>query len=158
MRKEQDPMTGFKTLEMAFSQGFRMQRIPFNDNFYYTRDKAFNTYRYTYARLEKLKVQQTVVLHENEELNGLHCYCLFYGTLPELREKGLTFTFINKVIEQFKKDLPRRIREFYIETIVDIDNAPSLALANKLFGEASHDGVDESTGSPTRIWQTKIAR
>ncbi|MGL5813213.1 MAG: hypothetical protein ACRCYW_07780 [Aeromonas sp.] len=158
MRKEQDPMTGFKTLELAFSQGFRMQRIPFNEDFFFTRDKTFNTCRYTYAKLDKLKVLQTVVLHENEPLNGFPCYCLFYGTLPELRGKGLTAPFVKKAIEQFTKDLPRRIHEFYIETIVDIDNTPSLSIASKLFGDASHDGVDKSTGSPSRIWQTRIFR
>ncbi|WP_229650695.1 hypothetical protein, partial [Vibrio parahaemolyticus] len=154
----QDPMTGFKTLELAFSQGFRMRRVPFTQDVYYVKDKALDSDRYTYARLDGLKVQQTVVLNGNEPLNDLPCFCLFYGTLESLRGTGVTVPFITQILEQFKKDLPKKMKEYYVETIVDIDNAASLAVAEKLFGQYSHDGIDERTGETTRIWQTKFSK
>ncbi|GHW16974.1 hypothetical protein D5E81_24470 [Vibrio parahaemolyticus] len=104
----QDPMTGFKTLELAFSQGFRMRRVPFTQDVYYVKDKALDSDRYTYARLDGLKVQQTVVLNGNEPLNDLPCFCLFYGTLESLRGTGVTVPFITQILEQFKKDLPKK--------------------------------------------------
>jgi len=159
MLEDQNPMTGFKTLELAFSQGFRMKRVPFMGDIYIEKDMALGTERYTYARLKKLKVQQTVVLNGNEPLNGLPCFCLFYGTLEGLRGKGLTVSFIEKILDQFKKDLHKRYgREYYIEALIETDNEASLAIAAKLFGEPSHDGVDERSGIPTRIWQFKVAR
>ena len=159
MHEDQNPMTGFKTLELAFSQGFRMKRVPFTKNIYIEKDMALGAERYTYARLNKLKVQQIVVLNGNEPLNGLPCFCLFYGTLEELRGKGLTVEFIQQMLEQFKKDLHKRYgKEYYIEALIETDNEPSLAIAAKLFGEPSHDGIDERSGEPTRIWQHKVIR
>ena len=158
MHEDQNPMTGFKTLEQAFSQGFRMKKVPDTEDVYVEIDIALGTYRYTYARLNKLKVLQTVVLNGNEPLNGLPCYCLFYGTLEKLRGTGVTIPFIENMLTQFKRDLPTEVNEYYIETIVDTDNDPSLAVAFKLFGEPNHDGVDELTGENTRIWQTKMSK
>ena len=117
-------MTGFKTLEQAFSNGFRMKRVPFTKDIFFVQDAGFGTEeRYTYARLKGLKVQQTVVLHENEPLNGHPCFCLFYGTLEELRGKGLTVAFISQVLDQFKKDLKKKYgRQYYIELLPPTQN------------------------------------
>ncbi|HHX8492594.1 TPA: hypothetical protein ACVO3B_004439 [Vibrio diabolicus] len=156
MHPDQNPMTGFKTLEMAFSQGFRMRRVPFTQDVYFVKDRGIYNDRFTYARLNGLKVQQLVVLDENQPLNGLPCYCLFYGTLEELRGQGKTVEFIQQTLEQFKKDVSKKHKEFYIEALIETDNEASLAIASKLFGEPSHDGVDEFSGTPTRIWQTKF--
>ncbi|MCH5050819.1 MULTISPECIES: hypothetical protein [Pectobacterium] len=158
MQHDQDPMTGFKTLELAFSQGFQMSRVPFMSGVYFTKDKALGSDRYTYAVLDNKKVRQTVVLNGNEPLNNLPCFCLFYGTHEELRGTGVTVPFIEKILERFKLDLPRRYREYYIETIVDIDNEPSLAVAAKIFGTPDHDGIDQLSGQATRIWQKKYTR
>jgi hypothetical protein len=159
MLEDQNPMTGFRTLEHGFSQGFRMKRVPFTDDIFIEKDMALGAERYTYSRLKKLKVQQTVVLNGNQPLNGLPCFGLFYGTLEQLRSKGLTKSFIEKILEQFKKDLHKRYgREYYIEALIETDNEASLAIAAKLFGEPSHDGVDERSGVPTRIWQYKVTR
>lgn len=158
MKPEQDPMTGFRTLELAFSQGFRMSRVPFMKDVYFTKDNAGGADRYTYAVLNNNKVRQTVVLSENEPIDGVPCFCLFYGTHQELRGKGLTVPFIESVIERFKNDLPRRYREFYIETIVDIDNDASLAVAGRIFGEPDHDGQQPGYNKVTRIWQKKFIR
>lgn len=158
MHELQNPMTGFKTLEHAFAQGFRMNKIPKTKDIYIEKDIALGTDRYTYARLKKLKVLQTVVLNENEPLNGKPCFCLFYGTLEKLRGTGVTIPFIENVLNHFKNNLPNIIDEYYLEIFVDLSNAPSLAVATKLFGESSHDGTDELTGEATRVWQTKITR
>ncbi|MBB1329495.1 hypothetical protein H5087_09060 [Pseudoalteromonas sp. SR43-7] len=158
MHPDQNPMTGFKTLEAAFSQGFRMRRVSFTEDIHFVRDKGLLNARYTYARLNGLKVQQTIVLDENKPLNGLPCFCLFYGTLEDLRGQGKTVDFLKQILVQFKKDLPKKYNEFYIETLIETDNSASLAIAKKLFGEPSHDGVDELTGIPTKIWQTKFTK
>ena len=155
---DQDPMTGFKTLELAFSQGFRMKRVSFTKDIYFVKDKGLYKNRYTYARLDGLKVLQTVVLDENQPLDGLPCFCLFYGTLEGLRGQGNTISFIEKILEQFKQDLPWVYKEFYIESLIEIDNKASLAISEKLFGELNNEGVDEKTGIPTRIWQIKITK
>jgi len=159
MLEDQNPMTGFRTLEEAFSQGFRMKRVPSTDDIFIEKDMALGAERYTYARLKKLKVQQTVVLNGNQPLNGLPCFCLFYGTLEELRGKGLTVPFIEEILKKFKKDLHKRYgKEYYIEALIETDNDASLAIAAKLFGQPSHDGIDEISGEPTRIWQYKVTR
>ena len=159
MHEHQNPMTGFKLLEQAFSSGFRMKKVRGAEDLYLEVDMALGTERYTYARLKGLKVKQLVVLNGNQPLNGLPCFCLFYGTLEELRGKGLTTIFINQVLEQFKKDLrPKYGQEYYIESLIEIDNEASLAVAGKLFGEPDHDGIDEDTGVKTRIWQYKVTR
>ena len=156
MDYEQNPMTAFTTLETAFSQGFRMSRVPFTEDTYFVKDKAYTSARYTYAKLKKLKVQQTSIFIEIEPLNKLPCFCLYYGTLESLRGKKLTIPFISKTLERFKKDLPKKIKEFYIETIVDCDNEPSLSIARKLFGEPINEG--KPSAKNTIIWQTKVIR
>lgn len=159
MHEHQNPMTGFKLLEQAFQQGFRMRPVPGIQDLFLEIDQGLRTKRYTYARLEDLKVQQLVVLDENEPLNGLPCFCLFYGTLESLRGKGLTAPFIRQCLDQFVKDLPPRYgANYYIESLIEVDNEPSLAIAKKLFGEPSHDGADELSGASTRIWQFKETR
>lgn len=159
MHEHQNPMTGFKLLEEAFSQGFRMRPVPDTEDLFVEIDQGLRTERYTYARLKDLKVQQLVVLDENEPLNGLPCFCLFYGTLESLRGQGLTSIFIRQCLDQFKKHLPQRYgMNYYVESLIETDNQPSLAIAKKLFGEPSHDGVDQASGAATRIWQFEETR
>lgn len=159
MHEHQNPMTGFKLLEQAFSQGFRMRPVPGTEDLFLEIDNGLRSERYTYARLKGLKVQQLVVLDENEPLNGLPCFCLFYGTLESLREQGLTKPFIRQCLDQFKKDLRRHYGpRYYIESLIETDNEPSLAIAKKLFGEPSGEGVDEISGVPTKIWQFEESR
>lgn len=159
MHEHQNPMTGFKLLEQAFSQGFRMRPVSGTQDLFVEIDQGLRSERFTYARLKGLKVQQLVVLDENEPLNTLPCFCLFYGTLESLRGQGLTSPFIRQCLDQFKKDLrPHYGRNYYIESLIETDNEPSLAIAGKLFGEPSHDGVDQISGTTTRIWQFKETR
>lgn len=159
MHEHQNPMTGFKLLEQAFSQGFRMRPVPGTDDLFVEIDRGLRSERYTYARLKNLEVQQLVVLDENQPLNGLPCFCLFYGTLETLRGQGSTASFIRQCLDQFKKDLrPYHGPHYYIESLIETDNGPSLAIAKKLFGEPSRDGVDQISGAPTRIWQFKETR
>jgi len=159
MNELQNPMTGFKLLEQAFSQGFRMRQVSGSEDIYIEIDRGLIGLRYTYARLKGLKVQQLVVLDQVQSLSDLPCFSLFYGTLEELRGKGLTPPFIEYVLKQFKKDLHTDYgKHYYIESLIETDNEPSLAIAKKLFGEPSHDGVDEESGMPTRIWQFKETR
>lgn len=159
MHEHQDPMTGFKLLEQAFSRGFRMRAVLGLKDTFVEIDKGLRTERYTYARLKSLKVQQLVVLDENQPLNNLPCFCLFYGTLEKLRGQNLTAPFIRRILDQFKKDLPQSYgHDYYIESLIEVDNAPSLAIACKLFGEPSHDGSDDISGAQTRVWQHKESR
>lgn len=159
MNELQNPMTGFKLLEEAFSQGFRMHHIEDTEDIYIEIDRGLIGLRYTYARLKELKVQQLVVLDQVQHLNGLPCFSLFYGTLEELRGKGLSVAFIEYILKQFKKDLHSSYgNHYFIESLIETDNEPSLAVACKLFGEHSHDGVDSESGVPTRIWQFKEIR
>jgi len=159
MNELQNPMTGFKMLEEAFSQGFRMRHIPETEDIYIEIDEGLHGERYTFARLKGLKVQQLIVLDENQPLKELPCFCLFYGTLEELRGKGLTSAFIQNVLEKFKKELsPRYGKRYFIESLIEIDNEPSLSIAKKLFGEPSDYGVDEESGIPTKIWQFEETR
>lgn len=159
MHEHQNPMTGFKLLEQAFSQGFRMRPVSGTKDLFVEIDQGLRSERFTYARLKGLKVQQLVVLDENEPLNGFPCFCLFYGTLESLRGQGLTSPFIRQCLDQFKKDLrPHYGSRYYIESLIETDNEPSLAIARKLFGEPSHDGVDQISGITTRIWQFKETR
>lgn len=158
MTPDQNPMKGFKTLELAFSQGFKMARVPFMPGVFFTKDKALGYDRYTYAVLNSNKVRQTVVLNGNEPLKGLPCFCLFYVTHEELRGTGVTVPFIEAILKRFPRDLPRRYQEYYIETIVDTDNEASLSVAAKIFGEADYDGVDQLTGIGTHIWQKIYTR
>jgi len=132
-----------------------MKKVASTKDIFFEKDMALGYERYTYARLNKLKVQQLVVLNGNQPLNGLPCFCLFCGTLEKLRGKGQTVPFIEEILNQFKKDLPKRYKDYYIEALVETDNKASLAVSAKLFGEPSHDGVDEISGIPTRVWQTK---
>lgn len=159
MNELQNPMTGFKLLEEAFSQGFRMNHIEDTEDIYIEIDRGLIGLRYTYARLKELKVQQLVVLDQVQPLNGLPCFSLFYGTLEELRGKGLSVAFIEYILKQFKKDLHSSYgNHYFIESLIEIDNEPSLAVASKLFGEHSRDGVDPESGVPTKIWQFEEIR
>lgn len=51
MHEHQNPMTGFKLLEQAFSQGFRMRPVPGTEDLFVEIDQGLRTERYTYARL-----------------------------------------------------------------------------------------------------------
>lgn len=62
MHEHQNPMTGFKLLEQAFSQGFRMRPVPGTEDLFVEIDQGLRSERYTYANLKGLQVQQLVVL------------------------------------------------------------------------------------------------
>lgn len=159
MNDLQNPMTGFKLLEQAFSEGFRMHHVSGTEDIYIEIDQGLIGLRYTYARLKGLKVQQLVVLDQVQPLNGFPCFSLFYGTLEELRGNGLTPPFIQNILMQFKKDLHAHYgKHYYIESLIETNNEASLNIARKLFGEPSHNGIDEESGIPTSIWQSKETR
>ena len=142
MNELQNPMTGFKLLEQAFSEGFRMRQISGSKDVYIEIDQGLIGLRYTYARLEGLKVQQLAVLDQVQPLNGLPCFSLFYGTLEELRGKGLTPPFIEYVLKQFAKDLHANYgNQYYIESLIETNNEASLTIAKKIFGEPSHNAI-----------------
>jgi hypothetical protein len=158
MNELQNPMTGIKNLEMQMQGGFRTSRVPFTENIHFIKDRALDYPRYTYVKLDKMNVEQLVTFNGNEPFDGLPCFCLFYGTKEHLRGKGKTVEFIKKIIELLTKELPRKYKHFYIETIVDNDNLPSLGVAKNLFGKPSDNGVDESTGKNTIIWRKKCSK
>jgi hypothetical protein len=159
MRKHQDPTISLQLLEQAFSEGLRIQPVSGAGDLHVEIDRTLGAERYTYARLKESKVQQIIFLNGVQPLKSLPCFRLFYWAHADLRGTILEARLVRQVLEQFKMDLrPVYGYEYYIESIVDIDNAVSLAVAAGIFEGPSQDGFDKESGIATKIWQQKVVR
>lgn len=103
--------------------------------------------RFSYAKIEYGKIQSYAVFIMAEPLNGLSCLNLGYAVPKEYREQGFAQDILKKSILELKNGLGRnKIKEFYLEAIVEIGNKISQKIASKIISDSPKKCKDEYSG------------
>jgi len=152
MQHDSNPITGMAGLQSALNAGHitkkEMSPICKANKIFKTIDS--NGDRITYAVIKNGKVHAYVAYGRAEDYQGDNCYGIFYASTESKRRKGLISMIIRKSLLDMKKD-----GTTYIEAIIDIDNEPSIAVAEKFFKKYK-ESTDGLTGEPIHQYMLKL--
>jgi ribosomal protein S18 acetylase RimI-like enzyme len=105
--------------------------------------------RMTYARLDGKKVVGLVQMVPTEPLNGLPCFQAGVAVAKKYRRKGHARRIVAAAIAELKHGLSRaKIKSFYVEAIVSVDNEPSKKVAAATISASPIAVTDEGSGLP----------
>jgi ribosomal protein S18 acetylase RimI-like enzyme len=114
--------------------------------------------RMTYARLDGKKVVGLVQMVPAELLNGLPCFQAGVAVAKKYRRKGHAKRIVAAAIAELKHGLARdaKIKSFYVEAIVSVDNEPSKRVAAATISPSPTAVTDEGSGLPALQYLMKV--
>ena len=114
--------------------------------------------RMTYAKLDGKKVVGLVQLVPAELLNGLPCFQAGVAVAKKYRRKGHAKRLVAAAIAELKHGLAQdaKIKSFYVEAIVSVENEPSKRLAAATISKEPTTVTDELSGQPALQYVLKV--
>jgi ribosomal protein S18 acetylase RimI-like enzyme len=114
--------------------------------------------RMTYARLDGKKVVGLVQMVPTEPLNGLPCFQAGVAVAKKYRRKGHAKRIVAAAIAELKHGLSRdaKIKSFYVEAIVSVDNEPSKRVAAATISPSPTAVTDEGSRLPALQYLMKV--
>jgi ribosomal protein S18 acetylase RimI-like enzyme len=114
--------------------------------------------RMTYARLDGKKVVGLVQMVPAELLSGLPCFQAGVAVAKKYRRKGHAKRIVAAAIAELKHGLARdaKIKSFYVEAIVSVDNEPSKRVAAATISPSPTAVTDEGSGLPALQYLMKV--
>jgi hypothetical protein len=143
-----DPHNALLSFQKALLSGtIKPKRCKVRRELYYLRDKPTpDTLRMTYAMVAGRQVKALAIFMENEPYEGKRCFGIGYAVAVHHRGQGLAKAVVEASLEEFammlRKDLV--VPGFFVEAIVDVNNAPSNRVAEQLFSEPTSTRESES--------------
>ena len=114
-----------------------LEQSKLHNDLYLHADKPNNIDRFTYAILDsknKRKIIAVCTFIFAQETNGLYKWSIGWYVALKHRNKGLGSLITKKAIQDFHSKLEQKTTINLIEANVDLDNIPSLKIAEKLIG------------------------
>jgi hypothetical protein len=103
--------------------------------------------RLSYAKVVKGEIQAYSVFVLTEPLNGLPCFNLGYAVPEKFRKQGFATDIFKKSIDELKSGFGRnKVKEFYLEAVISVDNIASQKMISKLFTDAPKECIDSESG------------
>jgi hypothetical protein len=125
----------------------------------YTHYQIFgeNSFRVTYVRFDNKTVISFVNIVPCEPVNGTHCFQMGYAVPEAYRNRGLAKETIQMVLKEMKQGYQRAgITKFYVETIIEANNKPSLRVAEQTISSNSTEIIDKLSGAAAFQFLRKI--
>jgi hypothetical protein len=143
-----DMMESLKSLQDALNNGeiFQIQTCALNKHYKVILDQPLGNTRFSYAKMEKGQVQAFSVFVQADHINGVPCFNIGYAVQPKYRGKGLAIEAVNVGVEELKNGLGRAgVKEFYVESVIDATNIPSIKVSEKLFSTVGTEVTDSNS-------------
>lgn len=113
--------------------------------------------KYDFVKILAGEVQALAIFGEEESYKGVPRYSVGYAVSENHRGRGLAVEAVNKGIEEFKKEFSRlKIKNFFVEAMIDKNNTPSIKVAKKLFPGDGVPKPDSETGTPALLFYKLI--
>lgn len=155
-----DPHLALLSFQKALISGtIKPKRCKVQRELFYLRDKPTpETIRMTYAMVVGRQVKALAIYMENEPYEGKRCFGIGYAVAVHYRGQGLAKAVVEASLEEFammlRKDMV--VPGFFVEAIVDVNNAPSNRVAEQLFGEPKPTRESES-GLPALHYMKRLS-
>jgi len=113
--------------------------------------------KHTFAKIINGEIQALAIFGFVDPVEGIECWSLGYAVNENYRRRGLAVEAVKTGIEEFKKIYSRNsLKSFYIEGVIDIENNPSIKLAEKIFSSTGRRIIDEESGRPALLFEKLI--
>jgi RimJ/RimL family protein N-acetyltransferase len=143
-----DPHLALLSFQKALISGtIKPKRCKVRRELYYLRDKPTpDDIRMTYAMVVGRQVKALAIYMENERYEGQRCFGIGYAVAVPYRGQGLAKAVVESSLEEFAMMLRKDSVElgFFVEAIVDVNNAVSNRVAEQLFGVPTPTRESES--------------
>lgn len=129
-----DPMESLKSLQDAvISEIVQLHPCELHPDIKVLLDHPNGTPRFTYALIEKKKIQAIALFVLTEPIEGTPCFQIGYAVIEKMRQRGIGQRVLEKAIAEHTHGLSRTaMKEFYLEAVVSTSNEASNKIANKL--------------------------
>lgn len=148
-----DPMNALIDLQRALaSKQVTLRACSVHKELGVILDEPMGVPRFTYASVERRIVRAVGLLAQTEPIDGVPCFQLGYAVEESSRRRGLGQSIAAAAIDELRFGLSRHsVKQFYVEAVVAVSNAPSNKIARRLLSESPTAGID--TGSKESILQ-----
>jgi hypothetical protein len=112
---------------------------------------------HSFAKIINGEIQALAIFGLVNPVNGIECWSLGYAVSENYRRRGLAVEAVKKGLEELKKIFSRAsLKSFYIEGVIDIENDPSIKLAEKIFSSTGRKIIDEESGRRALLFEKLI--
>lgn len=153
-----DPHDSLPSFQKALRDGELKVQVGALDRIVHLDHPAPGVNRMTYARLDGRKVVGLVQMIPAEPFHGLPCFQAGVAVAKKYRRKGHAKSIFAAAVAELKHGLSRdaKIKSFYVEAIVSVDNEPSKRLAATTISQTPTKVTDELSGLPALQYLMKV--
>jgi RimJ/RimL family protein N-acetyltransferase len=139
-----------KSFQQAFARGeIELHRGTLDPNIYLHLDRPNGEMRMTYVRVSGGVVTAMVTFIQCEPVEGERCYNIGWAVPPDMRGQGRAGEAFLAATKELRHGLARHgISAFYVEGIVDVENAASRRVAERVISPGGDPEPDSFTGVP----------
>jgi len=150
-----DPHNALLSLQDALKDGLvKMQPGALDHDLWFHLDYPNGKTRMTYAYMDAQTVTAFANLAPTDPFEEKPCFQIGYAVGEAYRGQGLAKKVVKSALAEVSNGLARNGSEgFFVEASVSVNNTPSLKVAEFIFGNPVHDGVDENTGENVKIFR-----
>jgi GNAT superfamily N-acetyltransferase len=143
-----DALTG---INAALKVGaIRIQPTKTDPKVFLHADNPDGTPRLSFVRMKGAHATAIAVVVITEPLDGLPVIHIGCAVREDQRGKGLGRHVLTVALEDFRTSMTAKgLSEYWIESLVEADNAASVAMTSKVLGIEPEEVTDDDTGEPS---------
>ncbi len=152
-----NPMVVLLGLQQSLNDGMPIDPTDLDANSYLTfYDEQPSGSRFSYAKVVDRQAQALAIFGVEERVANLDCFSVGYAVAEEHRGRGLSGEAVNKGLADLKRKFGHKMESFYLEAMIDVTNAPSLKIAEKIFSVPGVKTTDDESGTPALYFRKLI--
>jgi RimJ/RimL family protein N-acetyltransferase len=152
-----NPIVVLQGLQQSLNDGMPVDPTDFDANSYLTfYDEQPSGSRFSYAKVVNRQAQALSIFGVEERVGNIECFSVGYAVSEEHRGRGLSVEAINKGLADLKRKFGHKMESFYLEAMIDVTNAPSLKVAEKIFAVPGVKAIDDESGTPAFYFRKLI--
>jgi hypothetical protein len=154
-----DPLDGLIALQDALNQRLvQLSPCELHSDISIHVDQPNGHQRLSYTKVVKGEIQAYSVFVLTEPLNGLPCFNLGYAVPEKFRKQGFATDIFKKSIDELTSGFGRnKVKEFYLEAVVSVDNIASQKMISKSFTDTPKECTDSESGQASLSY-TKLIK
>lgn len=152
-----DPMDGLLDFQNALNSGIPLYLRDLDADYKTRYDEDDSRKRFIFAKIINGEFQALAIFGHVEPVGPIECYSVGYAVSEKCRGRGLAVEAINKGIEELKKRFSQtQMESFYVEAVVDVENGPSIKVAEKIFPGPGLANTETYSGKPSLLFMKLI--
>lgn len=151
-----DALTGFNAALKTGAIEVRPTRT--DPKIFVHADTPDGTPRLSYVRMKGSHATAIAVIVVTEPLDGLPAIHIGCAVREDQRGKGIGRHVLSVALEDFRTNMaPKGMTDYWIESLVEADNAASAAMTARVLGIEPEEVTDDETGEPSLRFLKRIS-